>query len=113
MRAEGFVEAMPYSEFDVVFGMLAYTDRLEPAEKTAILERRAAHLRSSSPKHGRERRRRGLGRARPAHARVRQDRPRHTRGTQWLEEVLAEVERDGWTPMRRGTAVEAAGGASS
>jgi len=43
--ADGLIESLPYSDFDVVFGMLSYTDRLTPADKTAVLERRAAHLR--------------------------------------------------------------------
>ncbi len=50
MAADALVESMPYSDFDVVFGMLAYTDALSPADKTAILERRASYLRELAEK---------------------------------------------------------------
>lgn len=46
LRSEALVGSIPYSEFDVVFGMLAYTDRLSGEEKLAVLERRAEHLRA-------------------------------------------------------------------
>lgn len=46
MRSERLTTSTPYSDFDVLFGMLVYTDRLSPAEKDDILAARVAHLRS-------------------------------------------------------------------
>ncbi len=99
MRAEGFIEAMPYSEFDVVFGMLAYTDRLKPAEKTAILERRAAHLGALIADATAASEAAGASGAPGLPARVFDKIVRVTRAElEWLDEVLAAVKRDGWTP---------------
>ena len=110
MRAEGFVEAMPYSEFDVVFGMLAYTDRLEPAEKTAILERRAAHLGALIADATAASAGAGASGAPGLPARVFDKVVRVTRAElEWLDEVLAAVKRDGWAPSRHGDAGHAAG----
>jgi DNA-binding PadR family transcriptional regulator len=114
MCADGFVEAMPYSEFDVVFGMLAYTDRLEPAEKTAILERRAEHLRALMAEATAASVGAGASGVLDLPARVFDKIIRVTRAElDWLEEALAAVKRDGWTLARRGTAVDAADGTSS
>jgi DNA-binding PadR family transcriptional regulator len=101
MAAESLIESVPYSEFDVVFGMLAYTSALTAAEKTAILERRRASLRSI------------VARAQAASAdAVRSDQdglPRLVLDkvalvTQaelgWLDGVLLEIERKGWDSMR-------------
>jgi DNA-binding PadR family transcriptional regulator len=99
MTADSLVESMPYSDFDVVFGMLAYTDSLSAAEKTAVLERRAAYLRGLAD------------RATDANAGAPDDRPaaavlsarvfeRISRVAEaelaWLTDVIAAVEDDGW-----------------
>ncbi len=40
MVADSLVRAVPYSEFDVLLGMLAYTDLLDDAAKSEVLRRR-------------------------------------------------------------------------
>lgn len=44
MTAENLIQAMPYSEFDVLLGMVCYTDTLDDAAKTAILRKRQDSL---------------------------------------------------------------------
>ena len=44
MVAESLVRAVPYSEFDVLLGMLAYTDLLDEPAKDDVLQRRRAVL---------------------------------------------------------------------
>jgi DNA-binding PadR family transcriptional regulator len=44
MTAENLVQAMPYSEFDVLLGMVSYTDALDDAAKDAVLDRRRDSL---------------------------------------------------------------------
>jgi DNA-binding PadR family transcriptional regulator len=113
MRADGFVEAMPYSEFDVVFGMLAYTDRLAPADKTDILERRAAHLRALMADATAASDGAGASGAFDLPARVFDKIVRVARAElDWLEEVLEVVKLDGWTSARRGSDARAAGAVS-
>jgi len=46
IRADSIITSIPYSDFDVIFGMLIYTDRLKADEKTAILKQRVAYLES-------------------------------------------------------------------
>lgn len=97
LRTDGLVESMPYSDFDVVFGMLAYTDRLTSEEKSGILDRRAEHLRSV------------IAEAEAAHARSREvnapalptrvfDKVVRVAAAElgWIEDVAADVARDGW-----------------
>jgi len=45
VQAESLIRSMPYSEFDVVFGMLAYTDAVPDDVKSAVLARRRDYLR--------------------------------------------------------------------
>jgi DNA-binding PadR family transcriptional regulator len=101
MSASQLIESVPYSEFDVVFGMLAYTDTLTPAEKTAVLERRAAHLREQIDLAAQAREAAGSAQATGLPIRVFD---KFTRVAQaeldWLGDVLADVERDGWDAMR-------------
>jgi len=110
MAAESLIESVPYSEFDVVFGMLAYTDALTDAEKTAVLERRRVFLRSLAAQA-----------QDAAVAAVRGDMlglPRLVldkvaRVTLaelgWLDGVLLEIERSGWSSMRPNFTESAAG----
>jgi DNA-binding PadR family transcriptional regulator len=110
MCADGLIEAMPYSEFDVIFGMLAYTDRLSPAEKTAILERRAAHLRALITDATAASAGAGASGALDLPARVFDKIVRVARAElEWLEDVLVAVKRDGWSPTRREDAEHPAG----
>jgi DNA-binding PadR family transcriptional regulator len=100
LTAESLIESVPYSEFDVVFGMLAYTDVLPDADKTAVLERRRVFLRKRASQ------------AQAAGAAAQSDLdglPRLlldklTRVTAaelgWLDGVLLEIERAGWAAMR-------------
>lgn len=100
IRAERLIESMPYSDFDVIFGMLAYTGRLTPAEKNGILVRRTEHLRTVIADAES-----ALERARDVGApglpmRVFEKVIRVSAAELgWMEEVLADVERDGW-PVR-------------
>ena len=102
MSADGLIEAMPYSEFDVVFGMLAYTDRLSPAEKTGILERRAAHLRALMADATTASEAAKMPGTLELPTRVFDKIVRVARAElEWLEEILAAVTRDGWPSARR------------
>lgn len=113
IRAGRLIESMPYSEFDVVFGMLVYSDRLTHDEKTDILLRRAAHLRAVVRDVSEARERAAIGGAPNPAARVFE---RLTRVADaelaWLEEVLADIGRDGW-PAARGAAVSLSEGSAS
>lgn len=44
LSADSLVRSIPHSDFDVVFGMLAYSDVLSDAEKDAVLEGRDRYL---------------------------------------------------------------------
>ena len=101
MAAESLIESMPFSEFDVVAGMLGYTDALTDAEKTAILARRREFLRGL------------VARAKAASADTLAAEQGGLPGLVldkvarvalaeigWLDDVLAEIERRGWTAMR-------------
>ena len=102
MTAENLVQAMPYSEFDVLLGMVSYTDALDEAAKNEILMRRRDSLEAT------------LGRLAQASmdpaangevggfpaiilARVNQ---RLSDELQWLEEIASEVQRAGWDSMK-------------
>jgi len=109
MTAEPLVESMAYSEFDVVFGMLAYTDALTPAEKTAILERRAEHLRGLIAETVAARAAAQDAGAPGLPARIFDKLERVTRAElDWLGEVLEEVARDGWAAARSAASHEGA-----
>jgi len=102
MQADSLVRSQPYSEFDVVLGMLAYTDVLSDAEKNAVLAKRAAYLgdliedarrvaaeASGRPEAG------GIQRAiLEKVARI------AATERAWLAEIAAEIETTGWAAMR-------------
>ena len=100
LTAESLVAATPYSEFDVVFGMLCYTDAIAPAEKDAVLARRRAallELASSletaaveSPDAGAPRIMLEKVTRNVAHE------------LDWLDEIVSAVRRDGWESMKPG-----------
>lgn len=105
MHSDSLVTAVPYSDFDVVFGLLAYTDRLSADEKTDILLRRAEHLRSRIAEAGE-----ATGRAiiegetgLPLRVFTKVARIAEAELT-WLEEIIADVTRDGWESARGRTA---------
>lgn len=98
LSADILVQATPYSEFDVVFGMLCYTDALSPAEKDAVLVRRRAALvellasleqAASDPPDA--------GAPQIMLAKVTRN-VAHELG--WLDEVVSAIHRDGWDSMR-------------
>jgi DNA-binding PadR family transcriptional regulator len=101
MGAESLVESMPYSEFDVVFGMLAYTDALTPAQKSAVLGRRAAYLRGLVVQVGEAQAAAETAGATGLPVRVFDKVARVTQAElNWLEEVLEQIARDGWADPR-------------
>lgn len=112
IRADGLIESMPYSEFDVVFGMLAYTDRLTPPEKTGILIRRTEHLRSVIADAEAANERSVEAGAPPLPTRVFEKVIRVAAAELgWLEDVLDDISRDGWPATgnpRHSTASEGA-----
>ena len=109
MTAESLVESMAYSEFDVVFGMLAYTDALTPAEKSAVLTRRAEHLRSLIAETVAARAAAQDDGAPGLPARIFDKLERVTQAElDWLGEVLEDVARDGWSEGRSAASHEGA-----
>lgn len=101
IRAAGLIESIPYSDFDVVFGMLAYTDRLKPAEKSDLLVRRAQHLRSVIEEAQAASKRSAEVSAPPLPTRVFDKVIRVAEAELgWLEEVLLDVSRNGWPEGR-------------
>lgn len=101
MRANRLIESTPYSEFDIVFGMLVYSDRLSPADKTAVVGRRVSHLGAVIADATAAREQAATGGAPNMAARV-FDRLIRVAGAEmaWLEEILGDIERDGWPSAR-------------
>lgn len=102
MTAENLVQAMPYSEFDVLLGMMSYTDALDATTKSTILEQRRDSLEttlgrlaqaSANPAAGAE----AGGFPAIILARVTQ---RLSDELEWLDEIRTTVERAGWDAMR-------------
>ena len=101
MSADSLIDAIPYSEFDVLLGMLAYTDLLDDQAKNDVLTRRRAVLQAKLD---------GLAAATgtPADA--------ETGGfpalmlarvtgsvsaeLEWLDVIAAEVDRAGWASLK-------------
>jgi DNA-binding PadR family transcriptional regulator len=101
MTAESLIESVPYSEFDVVFGMLAYTDALLDAEKSAVLKSRRAFL----GKLVTQAQDAGAAAARgdlDGLPRLVLDKLARVTIAElaWLDEVLNEIDRAGWSAMR-------------
>jgi DNA-binding PadR family transcriptional regulator len=102
MTAENLVQAMPYSEFDVLLGMVSYTDALDDAAKDEILKRRRDSLETTLD-------RLNQAAANPADtgevggfpaiilARVTQ---RLSDELEWLNEIASEIARAGWDCMK-------------
>ncbi|HEY5517782.1 MAG TPA: PadR family transcriptional regulator [Coriobacteriia bacterium] len=101
MGADSLIGAVPYSEFDVLLGMLAYTDLLDDRAKDDVLARRRAVLEAKLD---------GLVAATSAPAGA------ETGGfptlmlarvtanvsaeLDWLASIAAEVERSGWSSLK-------------
>jgi DNA-binding PadR family transcriptional regulator len=102
MTAESLAQAMPYSEFDVLLGMVSYTDALDDAAKDAVLRRRRDSLEATLERLAQA----SAGAPASAEvggfpaiilARVTQ---RLADELDWLDEVASEVERAGWDSMK-------------
>lgn len=102
MAADALVRSVPYSDFDVVFGMLAYTDVLTDAEKDSVLDARAGYLRSLRDDAGRVV---AEAASRPEAGGVQRaimDKVARMADAElaWLEEVRDEIAENGWQSMR-------------
>lgn len=97
IRANRLIESMPYSEFDVVFGMLAYSDRISASEKSDILARRVTSLRQVIA-DARAARERAATEGVPNFAAHVFDRLIRVSQAEiaWLEDVMTRLARDGW-----------------
>jgi hypothetical protein len=101
MSADSLVEAVPYSEFDVLLGMLAYTDLLDDGAKSEVLARRRAVLRAKLE---------GLAAATGAPAgavavgfptlMLARVEANVSAELEWLDSITAEVERAGWGSLK-------------
>jgi len=102
MTAENLVQAMPYSEFDVLLGMVSYTDALDPRAKDAVLNRRRDSLEETIGR---------LARAsadEPANAEVggfpslilARVTERLSDELEWLNQIASQVERAGWDSLK-------------
>jgi DNA-binding PadR family transcriptional regulator len=101
LRSERLVSATPYSDFDVVFGMLCYTDALSDEEKTEVLRRRRGALvdlleGTGQAQHPVE----SIGRGRLPDAMLSKVRAIALAEIEWLEGVMVEVRHEGWASMR-------------
>jgi DNA-binding PadR family transcriptional regulator len=97
VSADALVESVPYSDFDIVFGMLAYTGRLTAEEKSSILLRRIDHLRavmSDAAAAGDQAMKAGA----PGLSGRVFEKVRRVAAAElgWLEEVLMDVAGEGW-----------------
>lgn len=102
MQADALVRSQPYSEFDVVLGMLAYTDVLSEAEKNAVLAKRVAYL-GDLIRDARRVAEEASGRPEAGGIqRVILEKVARVAETErvWLAEIAAEIETTGWAAMR-------------
>ncbi len=102
MQADSLVRSQPYSEFDVVLGMLAYTDVLSEAEKNAVLAKRAAYL-GDLIEDARRVAAEASGRPEAGGIqRIILEKVARIAETEraWLAEIAAEIETAGWASMR-------------
>ncbi len=102
LRSDVLVRSVPYSEFDVVFGMLAYTDVLSDSEKDAVLAARAEYLRALAIDACRAVSEAGARPEAGGVQRVILDKVARLAQAEldWLKEVRASIVRDGWVAMR-------------
>jgi DNA-binding PadR family transcriptional regulator len=98
MADEGLVRAVPYSEFDVVLGMLSYTDALDDRAKDAVLAMRRNVLETRMAKLSADAASADGTRGFP---RIILERVtmRISDELTWLDSIIALVERDGWDAM--------------
>ncbi len=112
MSADTLVRSMPFSEFDVVFGMLAYTDVLSDAQRDAVLEARVTYLSALSADASRVV---AEASARPEAGGVQRvilDKVARIAQAEldWLAEVRGQIAREGWAAMRPVLGAPVAGG---
>lgn len=102
LTSEGLLRSMPYSDFDVVFGMLGYTDVLPDAAKDEVLHRRRDFLTDLLDQVTQARE----ALADRAEAGAVQFMVLDKTGAvaraelDWLEDVMERIARDGWDPIR-------------
>jgi len=101
MSADSLIDAIPYSEFDVLLGMLSYTDLLDDRGKNDVLARRRAVLRvrldGLATTTGAPIDAGGGGFPALMLARVKAN---VSAELEWLDSVTAEVERAGWASLK-------------
>jgi DNA-binding PadR family transcriptional regulator len=98
MSAGDLTDAIPYSEFDVLLGMLSYTDVLDDAAKAEVLDRRRAALETVLRDAHREREN-GIGVGGFPTVILERVISRLTDEMGWLDSIRTRVERDGWSSM--------------
>jgi len=102
MTAENLVQAMPYSEFDVLLGMVSYTDALDDDAKDEIFRRRKDSLEATLARLAQAAANSAAtgevgGFPAVILARVTQ---RLSDELEWLNEITSEVQRAGWDSMK-------------
>jgi len=101
LRSDSLISATPYSDFDVVFGMLCYTDALSDEERTEVLRRRRGALVDIlEGAEQAESRVESIGRGGLPDAMLSKVRAITLAEIVWLEGVMVEVRREGWARMR-------------
>jgi DNA-binding PadR family transcriptional regulator len=101
LRADALVRSVSHSDFDVVLGMLGYSDALSDSEKNAVLERRAAFLTETiaSARAAAEESASGPGAA-PIQRVVLGKVVRLAEAElEWLSDTRAEIAQMGWAAM--------------
>lgn len=97
MGADSLIGAVPYSEFDVLLGMLAYTDLLDDRAKDDVLARRRAVLQAKLHDLGAPAGAETGGFPTLMLARVTGN---VSAELDWLASIAAEVERSGWSSLK-------------
>jgi len=101
LQDESLTCAAPYSEFDVVFGMLCSTDVLDDASRDAVIERRRLVLEravSDAVDAGSEARADAETGGLPL-VMMEKIRRLATAELEWLDDVRARIAREGWASM--------------
>jgi DNA-binding PadR family transcriptional regulator len=102
LQADRLVRSYAYSDFDVVFGMLGYTDALPDGGKNEVLHRRRDFLLELIETVG-DARREAEGRPDTGAVQLMVlDKTQRLAEAElgWLEDVMARIARDGWESVR-------------
>ncbi len=102
LRADSFVESIPYSEFDVAFGMLCTTDVLSDAERATVLARRRVALENAVAAARAAQREADGDLGAGGLPRVMMDKVARLAAAEiaWLDDVTADIGARGWDAMR-------------